>query len=281
MVGLASSKTPTSKIESVGSGLRVAERLTIIVMVLTLVASLGGLFMPGLYRDPAAIIPALQGQDLVTLISMPALILTMLAARRGSARAKLIWIGLLGYVLYTYLGAAVGYYLNNFTLLYIAVFSLSLAALILVVGSINIHELGTSFDGGVPRWPVIAFLLLMAVMLGAREVMENISFIRTGITPAGMHLAGGTNYFVYAFDLGLIVPLSVLSAYWLWRRVAWGFVSTGVVLIKAAVMGLALLAMNGFVVAAGGSTDGMLAVWGFITVGGLGLSVWFLRHCRN
>ncbi len=258
-----------------------AEILTILIIVLGIIASAGGLLIPSLYRDPVSIVPALRGQDLITLLTMPILLMTLFAVRRGSTRAKLIWIGLLGYVLYAYLGAAVGYFLNNFTLLYIALFSLSLAAMVLAIASLKLTDLEMRFDAGVPRWPVIAFLMLMAVMLGAREILDNIGFIQTGIIPSGMQLSGGTNYFVYTFDLGLIVPLSVLFSVWLWRRSQLGLVSSGVVLIKAAVMGLALLAMNGFNANAGFATDGLLGLWAFIAIGGLGLSVWFYRHCKD
>lgn len=259
----------------------VAEVLTILIIVLGIVASASGLLLPNLYRDPVNIVPALHGQDLITLLTMPVLLVTLLAVRRGSTRARLIWIGLLGYVLYAYLGAAVGYFLNSFTLLYIALFSLSLAAMVLAMTSLKLTDLETRFDEGIPRWPVIAFLLLMAVMLGAREILDNIGFIRSGIIPSGMQLSGGTNYFVYTFDLGLIVPLSVLSSIWLWTRSPFGLVSSGIVLIKSAVMCLALLVMNGFNANAGFATDGLLGLWAFIAIGGLGLSVWFFRHCRD
>jgi hypothetical protein len=184
-------------------------------------------------------------------------------------------------VLYAYLGAALGYFLNSFTLLYIALFSLSLAAMVLAIGGLKLTDLETRFDVEIPRWPVIAFLMLMAVMLGAREILDNIGFIRSGIIPSGMQRSGGTNYFVYTFDLGLIVPLLVLSSIWLWRRSPVGLVSSGMVLIKSAVMGLALLVMNGFNANAGGATDGLLGLWAFIAIGGLGLSIWFFRHCRD
>jgi hypothetical protein len=258
-----------------------AEILTILIVFLGIIASAGGLLIPNLYRDPASIVPALRGQDLITLLTMPILLVALLAVRRGLTRAKLIWIGLLGYVLYAYLGAAVGYFLNHFTLLYIALFSLSLAAMVSAMSSLKLADLETRFDAGVPRWPVIAFLMLMALMLGAREILDNVGFIQTSIIPSGMQRSGGTNYFVYTLDLGLIVPLSVLSSIWLWQRSPLGLVSTGVVLTKAAVMGLALLVMNWFNTNAGFATDGLLRLWAFIAVGGLGLSVWFFGHCRD
>jgi hypothetical protein len=259
----------------------IAEILTLLIFVLGIIASVCGLLMPNLYRDPVSIAPALRGQDLITLLTMPVLLVTLFAVRRGSTRARLIWIGLLGYVLYAYLGAALGYFLNSFTLLYIALFSLSLTAMVSAIANLKLSDLETKFDAGIPRWPVIAFLMLMAVMLGAREILDNIGFIRSGLIPSGMQLSGGTNYFVYTFDLGLIVPLSVLSSICLWRRSPFGLVSSGMVLIKSAVMGLALLVMNGFNANAGGATDGLLGLWAFIAIGGLGLSVWFYGHCTD
>jgi hypothetical protein len=259
----------------------VATILSAIIILLVCIASAGGLWITGLYRDSATIVPALRGQDLVTLLIQPALFATILISRNGSTRAKLIWLGLLGYLLYTYLGAALGYYLNNFTLMYIAIFSLSFFAILSVLSSLDLKALSSKFDLAAPRVPVILFLLLIAFMLGTLELLENFKFIQTAVIPAGMKMAGGTNYFVYTLDLGLIVPLSVLSAWWLWQRKAWGFVGAGVMLIKASAMGLALLAMNLFSLDAGQKSDGLVGLWAFIALGGYGLSLWLFRHCHD
>jgi hypothetical protein len=260
---------------------QVATILSAIIILLVSIASVGGLWITGLYRDPATIVPALRGQDLVTLLIQPALLTIIIISRNGSTRAKLIWLGLLGYLFYTYLGAALGYYLNNFTLIYIAIFSLSFFAMLSVLSSLDLKALSSKFDLAAPRVPVILFLLLIAFMLGTLELLENFKFIQTAVIPAGMKMAGGTNYFVYTLDLGLIVPLSVLSAWWLWQRKAWGFVGAGVMLIKASAMGLALLAMNLFSLDAGQKSDGLVGLWAFIALGGYGLSLWLFRHCHD
>jgi Mg/Co/Ni transporter MgtE len=65
----------------------VAEILTVLVIVLGIVASASGLLLPNLYRDPVGIVPALRGQDLITLLTMPILLVTLFAVRRGSTRA--------------------------------------------------------------------------------------------------------------------------------------------------------------------------------------------------
>jgi hypothetical protein len=265
----------------IGANEQVATILTAIIILLVCIASAGGLWITGLYRDPATIVPALRGQDLVTLLIQPALLTVMIISRNGSTRAKLIWLGLLGYLLYTYLGAALGYYLNNFTLIYIAIFSLSFFAMLSVLSSLDLKALSSKFDMAIPRVPVVIFLLLIAFMLGTLELLENLKFIQTAVIPSGMKTSGGTNYFVYTLDLGLIVPLSVLSAWWLWQRKPWGFVGAGVLLIKACAMGLALLAMNWFSVNAGQKPDGLEWLWTFIALGGASLSFWFFRHCHD
>ncbi|HWI51209.1 MAG TPA: hypothetical protein VNT01_03590, partial [Symbiobacteriaceae bacterium] len=76
----------------------VALMLTEIIILLGAVASAGGLFWTGLYRDSAYMVAQAVGQDLVTLgVAVPALIVTVVFVRRGSARATLAWMGLLSY----------------------------------------------------------------------------------------------------------------------------------------------------------------------------------------
>jgi hypothetical protein len=266
---------------STSPNLRLAQMLTVVIILLAAVAGAGGLLMPDLYREPAALAVQMQGQDLVTLIAALALAATLVAVRRGSARATVIWIGLLGYMLYTYVGAAFAYAFNQFFLIYVALFSLSMFALIAVASQINASELRSRFDARTPRTPVIVFLLLLALMLCALWLGQIIPFLTTGTLPAGIEQGGNFQY-VYALDLGLIVPLSLLGAIWLWRRKPWGYILSGYVLLKAATMGLALLAMTWFSLRAGLPTEVELAaVWALIAAAGLGLSVWFLRHCQE
>jgi hypothetical protein len=86
--------------------------------------------------------------------------------------------------------------------------------------------------------------------------------------------AGGGSYFVFAFDLGLILPLTILGAVWLWQHRPWGYVLASYILVKATTMGLALLAMNWFNLRAGVPTDPveLLAFYTLLAAGGLAMS---------
>lgn len=263
--------------------LRTAEILTAIILPLVILVALAGLFMPGLYRDTAWVVPQNRGTDLVTLlVAVPALFCSLLGLRRGSARAAIAWFGLIGYVLYIYFGATFAYALNLLYPIYVLLFSLSIAALVAGASSIDPAAVARRFDAAVPRGPVVAFLLLIAALLTMLWVGQLIPFFTTGTIPEGITLSGNSTLFVYGLDLGVVVPLAVLAALWLWRRLPWGYILAGVVLIKAATMGLALLGMTWFAVRASIPAAVELVVsYLFIALGGLAMSVWFFRHCRG
>ena len=100
--------------------LRVALRLSWVVVALAAVAAAAGLFLPSVYRETDWVIPQNRGQDLVTLLALAAMLPVLRATARGSPRATLIWLGLLGYLAYTYTGAAFAYTFNHLFLLYVA-----------------------------------------------------------------------------------------------------------------------------------------------------------------
>lgn len=264
--------------------LRLARWLTAAVIPLIALAALAGLASPQTYgRNPATIIPALRGQDLVTLVALPALAAALYRSWLGSTRATLIWLGVLSYMLYTYTGAAIGYYFDALTPLYILLFSLTLFTMGLVVGGLDAGATATHFDATTPRRAMAGYLALIGLFLAALELGQIVQYIGTRELPAGVALAGGGSYFVYGLDLGIVVPLAVLGAVWLWRGHAWGYVVAGLVVTKATTMGLALLAMNWFMLRAGLPFDAaeLLAVYAFLAVGGGAMAVWFFRHCRG
>jgi hypothetical protein len=278
---MVSASVPHTKPQQAAATVQIAEVLTLFVVLLAAIAAAIGLFIPTVYRDPATITPAMRGQDLVTLLVVPVLAVTLFAVRRGSSRASLVWIGLLGYMLYTYLGASVAYYFNPIFLLYVALLSLSAFALVFAVIGLNGGTLAAKFDNAMPRWPTIAFMLFIVLMLGAMELAENIQYLNTGELPRIITQTGGVTYYVYALDLGFIVPLAALAAIGVWRRAVWGYVIASYMFIKSISMGLALLAMNLANALANQPTDSMVGFYAVLALGGLLLGAWFLGYCRD
>jgi len=60
-------------------------------------------FISGLHRYTPSLVAQAIGQDAITLlIALPALVIGAFLTSRGSQRARLIWLGVLIYVVYTY-----------------------------------------------------------------------------------------------------------------------------------------------------------------------------------
>lgn len=280
--------TLTAKVpeaESSTQNLRVAQILTVIILVLATVAAAGGLFLPNLYRDNTWIAEQNRGGDVVTLaLAVPALLVSLVGVRRGSARATLAWVGLLGYILYTYVGGAFAYSFNIFFLIYVALFSLSVFALITAFANIDVVALKQKFDAGTPHKSVITFLVIIGLVLTAMWLGQIMPFLTAGKLPELIVKGETPTNFVYSMDLGIIVPLAFISAVLLGRRAPWGYLLSGCVMIKAAAMGLALLSMSLFSWLAGtlGAEGIQLTyVWVALAVSSLTMSVWFFRHCRG
>lgn len=99
--------------------------LTCTLAVVLVAATVYGLLADGYRETPArALLGAtLRGQDLLTLLTVPALLVTTVMARRGRLRAHLVSLGILLYVPYTYL-MYVDVPYNDAFLLYVAAIGL-------------------------------------------------------------------------------------------------------------------------------------------------------------
>lgn len=95
--------------------------LTFPIAILLTIAAGGGVFISGLYRDNPYFVAQAVGQDLISLaVVLPTLIITAFLASRGSPRARLVWLGGLVYLVYTYVVAAFDDSFNSLFLVYVA-----------------------------------------------------------------------------------------------------------------------------------------------------------------
>jgi hypothetical protein len=253
--------------------------LSLLAAALAAAASGLGLLVPGIYRDPPAMIPALRGQDLVTLATLPVLVIAVFAARGGSARGLLVALGVLGYLLYAAIGAAMAYTFNSLFLVYIAMLSVVAFALARLLASTDPAAIAAGFGGAVPRRTLSLFLVVMAAMVAFPELGQLWNAYRTGLVPEIVARSGTSTSFVHALDLGFVAPLSVLAGILLWRRRAGGYLLATIMLVKAATMGLALLSMTWFSAREGYPVElGLSIVYGVIAAGGLAGTIWLLAR---
>lgn len=208
--------------------------LSYLLLVLSAVAALGGLLLPGLYRDNEFYRFVWRNNDWVTLVLVvPALFIAIRRTDRGSRQAHLIWLGLLVYLFYNYAFYLFGAAFNWFFLLYVAIFALSVYALALGIWHLDTDTLSHWFEEKTPVRRIAAFLAAMALPLAIVEGGQCVNFIFTGRPPASPSL-------IFALDLSFVVPNMLLGAVLLWRRHAWGYVLAALMLVKGVTYGAVL-----------------------------------------
>lgn len=245
--------------------------LTIFILALSLIASAGGLFIPTLYHDNDFIRRAWLGSDITTLfLVVPLLAVALVFSMRGSLRAQLLWVGLLGYILYNYAFYLFGATFNSFFLIYTVLFASSIYALILVLSNLPLRIYRDRFHPKTPVKALSVFMIVIALPLVIFELSQVLTAIFSGKEPAVPPL-------IFAMDLSFIIPNMVLAAVLLWRRLAWGYVLTAIMMVKGFTYGLGLVISSASVAefSLSGDWDPLTPFYLFIAVGSL-IGGWYL-----
>jgi hypothetical protein len=252
--------------------------LSALIVVLALAATLTGLLSPSIYRDPAILLPQNLGTDVVTLcIGVPLLGFTTAAMRRGSLRARLLWLGALGYMVYAYGMYAISVRWNQLFLVYVALFGLSFFAVIIGLVGTDAERVRGGVAGRPAVRPVAIYLIVIAVIVAALWLADEARALLSGTVPPSVVLFESPTNIVHVFDLALVLPALLLAAVMLLRDRSWGYVLAGMLVVKAATIGLWVVAMIWFSALRGFATPA--AYTGFfvlLAAVGAGLAAWFL-----
>lgn len=194
------------------------------------------------YWDTVSSAAQMQANDLVALtIGLPLLAISSWLAWRGSLRGRLLLAGTLGFILYTYITMAFGAHYNALFLVYTTLFSLSLFAFVLVMMTFDIRTLPMHFSENLPRGWIVGLLFFAAAFLSLAWLGRIAATFTPGTVPA---LENTTSMFIQAMDLGLIVPVCLLSGILLLRRQPWGYLLASVGLTKFLTLGVAVSLMG-------------------------------------
>jgi len=257
--------------------------LSAIVAILAIVASAEGLFLGALYRDNSLVTSAFRGNDLVTLVvAVPMLVAALVLSMRGSQRAQLVWLGMLDYTLYNFAFYLFGAAFNSLFLIYVALFALSIFALIFGLVALDVKGISEQFRDSTPVKWISGYMLFVALFLGGFWISISLSYIFTGQIPQMIVAVDHPTNVTAALDLSMVVSVYVLGANWLWKRQPWGYVLAAIANVKGAVYMLALAASAVSTVQAGASEDlSQVALWGFIGVGCLIASLFLFGNLRS
>lgn len=194
------------------------------------------------YYDTISMAAQQQGNDLVTLVvGLPLLAISTWLAFRGSLRGRLLLTGTLGFFLYTYMSMSMLTAYNMLFLVYVALFSLSLYAFILSMMSFDVRDLPRCFSARLPRGWIAGVMFVVGGFLLLAWLGRIVPPLLQNRTPP---LENTTTLVIQAMDLGLIVPLAILSGILLLRRSPWGYLLASVAVLKGATLGLAVSTMS-------------------------------------
>lgn len=240
-------------------------RLTWTLAGLMAAQAILGLVRRDLYRDPGWITATWLGNDWTTLLlAVPLLLGADIASRRGSARARLVLLGVLAYAIYNYAFYLFGAALNAFFPLSAACAVVATVTLIQTMSGTDARTVAEGFGSSTP---VRTIGLAMSLVAGALTVVWIAlwgSYIFAG---RPLPVDPGVFQVVAALDLTLMAPLLAAGGLLLWRKHPWGFVIAPMAGIQAAMYLLVLTVNSAIAIRRDlAAAPGELPVWGPLAV---------------
>ena len=197
----------------------------------------------GIYRHMSADV-AIQGiaQDVVTLvIAIPLLLIALYGSRRGSRRSRYLLAGTAMYFFVTYLFyMAMGMY-NELFLCYAALAGLSFFTLFLVLWGEGLKDNKSVFNAGAPVKFAGGFLVFISISIA----LLWLSIVLPPLADGSVYpdtLDHYTTLIVQGYDLGLLLPMAMVSGILLMKRRDPGYLAGTTYLVFLALLMTSLTA---------------------------------------
>jgi len=193
----------------------------------------------GIYKnDSISVVAQGKAADLVTLVfAVPLLLVALVLATRNSFRGRLLLTGTLGYFLYTYVSYVFLWSYNQLFLVYVILMSLSIFSFVLSMMTFNTSKISQKFSDKLPRKFLGGFQIFVAVTIALMWLGR----IFESKVPFG--LEHYTTLVIQAMDLGIVVPVALLSGILLIKKKPYGYLLSSVIIIKGITMLAAICAM--------------------------------------
>lgn len=249
-----------------------------VLAVLLLISSVGGLlYTDALYHYDVATLPALLGQDGVTLIlGIPILIIAMVSAKKGSVRGLLLFTGIFFYFAYSYYFYAIGVKFNVLFPVYVAIVSISLHNFIVILIKIDYAKLSRYFSEKMPVRSLGVFFVIVSLLF---TFLWSVIIIRD---LTGTVEISSVEREVIFLDFITLLPLTFYSGLLLFKRNIFAMAVTGTVLFKIAVLGITLI-INTLVASLWGleADPSQTAAFAFVAAGSITGLVFYLRRIKT
>jgi hypothetical protein len=236
----------------------------------------------GIYRNDSLFAGGLfRGTDFITLfVSLPLFLVSYRSYRRGSLRGSIFLIGMLMYFLYIGVTYTFSVIFNALFLVYVALFSASLFAMIVALTTFDTQYLASQVTSDMPHRGIAIFLFVAGLGTLLLWLSELIVPIMTGQAPA--NLGPYTTMFTHGFDSAVITPATVITGIFLLKRKPLGYLLAAPLLILCAIIGLTVIAQTISQSRVGitfpiGVYIGMIGSWVVMGAFAVGLAIRFFR----
>lgn len=241
------------------------------------------LYGKGIYhRDSLMAGSGFRGTDAVTLtVALPLLLASYLGYRRGSRKAGIFMIGLLFYFLYNGTSMTFAAMFNPLFLVYTALFSAALFAVIVALCTFDRQALANRIRPGFPHRGMAIFLFVTGIATFLLWLSEILTPMLTGGAPE--NLGPYTTMFTHGFDSATITPTAVLIAIYLLRRNPMGYLLAAPLMILCTLIGVVVIgqtisqALDGLIFPPG-VYIGMVGSWIVMGAFAVGLTVAYFRN---
>lgn len=255
---------------------------SIAIAFLALIATLSGLFWKGLYKhDTVSITAQMMGQDLVTLlVGIPILLVSLYLVSRDSLRGNLIWMGTIFYFFYSYASMSFTTSYNQLFLVYVVLFSLSLYTFMYGMLSLDAKPIEKSISPGITIKLAGVFLIASGTILVLMWLKMIIDSLLTGTAPVAMETY--TTLVIQAMDIGIVFPATLTAGVLILKGKEWGYALVSILLVKATLLGTAILSMI-FFMAQNGVSPALEQIMFFVivTVAGVIISIAFYKKIEG
>jgi hypothetical protein len=257
--------------------------LSMVAALLAVTGSAIALSIKSIYAGLTPVfLPQALAQDIANLaVASPAWLILAALALRGSLRAYLLWLGVLTFTVYNYVIYTFSIPFGPLFLLWVAVFGLSLYALIGGVTAVDHKVVESSFTSRRAVTVTAWFLIITAVFFGFLWLSEDVPALLSGKTPQSLiDMALPTNP-VHILDLGFFLPAVLATGILLLKRKPFAYTLAPAFIVFLVLTGIPIL-LTPVVQAARGETAawGVVVPIGTLTVALLGLLAWLLSTMR-
>jgi hypothetical protein len=206
------------------------------------VTSLGGLLIPDMYaRETGDWMAQSIGQDIFDLfIGVPALLVSFFLYRRGSRIGFFFLVGILIFLIYTFIIYALGIHFNRFFILYCNTLALANYSLIYLLRRVGSKEVKSWFPRERKNVLPAVYLLFFAVLFYSLWLSSIIPSIANNTVPKDLETIGLMTNPVHVLDLSFLLPGFIITAILLLRKHSLGYLFVPAIMTFSVFMTLSI-----------------------------------------